>query len=590
MAEMYTNDIQEYLRGDYNKVYSRFTELIKTKSFDSVVLVTRRAYVLYKLFSNVIQQEEFDLDKKKYYTTHSMWMIPSGCSVLIFDDIIVNGGTIERTISALEDMGHKNISVWCVWCNGKAVSYKKFVNKYNLMGYRTSPSNWKYHSNNLNDTIVKLNIGNTSIVDTFILGSNQLKPHVKSESISIVKEWFIKSKDYHVCDFDNHESDILSGFVAWLQPNEENLSIVKDAFIKDKNIKFSNNIKVCFRFYSNQDHVLFIPYVFLPDMSKAEICASFSSPYSNIDFDEKDSDNKVMWLYKYIIYTISIKYAQYFRNTSGFNIKKCLNCNESFPLQIPQNENSEDRSLNCHEVINTRNDNINLLCSYEFKDEDLEFCNDLLKDVIVRHTNQKNVSFRQILHEYFGIARKVDCERVIDSREHISGIRPDDILMDMNQTNVYNNEWLLTQLIYSWDNGESTLVIRGFVNEKGIKNMRTVIVHGEQAFKSYYSAYSDVFPYFYALFLETGDGQKEHIKRFANYCAQKINGNKKERFISFSENVDENNYVSDLIGIDMESMEKYNKELFDIDYNIMDIVLDYIKTIIKKNNTFNMTE
>lgn len=98
------------LFGDsfYSEIKKFYMEFILAKDVDKV-LITRRSYVLYKIFYMIFslsaEDEKFQKDLKEgaqcVYTSHSLPLLlgkNENRAVLIVDDIIVNGRTILNVI------------------------------------------------------------------------------------------------------------------------------------------------------------------------------------------------------------------------------------------------------------------------------------------------------------------------------------------------------------------------------------------------------------------------------------------------------------------------------------------------------------
>ena len=106
-------------------------EFILAKDVDKV-LITRRSYVLYKIFYMIFslsaEDEKFQKDLKEgaqcVYTSHSLPLLlgkNENRAVLIVDDIIVNGRTILNVIKKFSGKNpNLKINVWCLRCNIEA--------------------------------------------------------------------------------------------------------------------------------------------------------------------------------------------------------------------------------------------------------------------------------------------------------------------------------------------------------------------------------------------------------------------------------------------------------------------------------------
>ncbi len=127
--------LQILLQEEYDRIKSIFYEICISKDFQYKVLVTRRAYLLYKIFESIFllcpetrpdSNMEFHI-QGEICNSHSLdsislSKISSEDHCLIFDDIIVHGRAIENTVEKMEkvDIDIMNISIWCLLENQDA--------------------------------------------------------------------------------------------------------------------------------------------------------------------------------------------------------------------------------------------------------------------------------------------------------------------------------------------------------------------------------------------------------------------------------------------------------------------------------------
>lgn len=134
LGESFYNEIKEF--------YKKFIRINIDK-----VLITRRSYVLYKIFCMIflasMDPEDAEIKEilkkgtQRVYTSHSLPLVlakKDDKSLLIVDDIIVNGRTILDVIHKFGGEHSKwKLTVWCLRCNAKATFLDELKNYLNML-------------------------------------------------------------------------------------------------------------------------------------------------------------------------------------------------------------------------------------------------------------------------------------------------------------------------------------------------------------------------------------------------------------------------------------------------------------------------
>lgn len=564
------------LFGDsfYSEIKKFYMEFILAKDVDKV-LITRRSYVLYKIFYMIFslsaEDEKFQKDLKEgaqcVYTSHSLPLLlgkNENRAVLIVDDIIVNGRTILNVIKKFSGKNpNLKINVWCLRCNIEAAFLPELKPFLKHVIY-VSPYEWEIVSDRLNDAVVMSNVGYVSFLKTYWLSEdlyNKLLKHLVNAAGDTDKIAHKKEK------IETHS-----------QGNEGVFSLECDYFFLEK-CRYNSDYRAAIRLYKGNASYLAIPYVFLPRLTSEELlslCRNKQNKecgYYNKDVKEivryfsqywtaqdiEDCPDVGVFAYQAAVCFLSgVTFHEIVNDLNlmdssdcmSENIKICFDSQESFSTQ----ENREK----CLE--NLRNE----LCSREkaiylerpTKEEqnclkEIAYCQDVLAS-----SCSKNDSFFDSMKKYVTTLRKKDDLRAKNQKSRLYGISVDNIV-----------EWFTTQrtsrhlndsaeyylgLLYLWDSGLAACVILpSWDPQKKALVFSEFNRHGEQAFRALYSMY----PNEYSLlrrFAEITDAYAEsEIYPFSLYCANSLPS---LNIIDFLKQVEFQTFFADCLAVSPKSV------------------------------------
>ena len=174
MLNINKDEVKLILGRDYEDVKEFFYNVI-TFDCSYKVLVTRRSYVLFKIFESIILSELEENPPSIYrgmiLNTHSLHLLPKegNAKVLIIDDILVNGRTFSKVIDEIIKISPKlDLSIWCLRGNSDAQFLYLIKDKIQRVSYVASYE-WKRFSDKLTDVIISSNIGYISWVNSYRL-------------------------------------------------------------------------------------------------------------------------------------------------------------------------------------------------------------------------------------------------------------------------------------------------------------------------------------------------------------------------------------------------------------------------------------
>lgn len=201
----------------------RFFFHVHYNKYAAKILITRRAYVLFKMFSDIMTSPE-DSDKIVFWDTeilksricpkdhsilnsHSLNYINkiiddtpeekrAGLKFLLVDDIVIHGRTISKEyerISHILNNKHipsQNIDVWCLDLNKAVYSLPciKIPRNQIKVFWNANEGIWKNESNRLTKLILLWKKGYTSIVNVYKyeMSFKNIKNYFKSQSTKYI--------------------------------------------------------------------------------------------------------------------------------------------------------------------------------------------------------------------------------------------------------------------------------------------------------------------------------------------------------------------------------------------------------------------
>lgn len=512
-------ELQNILGNDYHEVREFYYNACIDKKYKYKIFLTRRSYVLYRIFVAIFQHENPDfIVYGEIYNSHSVkTMSFDNCNVqenkiLILDDIIINGRTLDNIFKELKsifgDICDQNTTVWCIVRNQEANCLGNITAHFGHFRCVTS-DDWKKLSNKLTKFIISSNIGYVSFVDTY---------YIDKKYFSTIENRFSNVKKYNEQNMQFKEVGVKPSILFYQFPN---LNIEK------------YRIKSCVRLYEKGDSITAIPYVFLPAVLKDE-CVDYCTELLSFFFI--DVPNKMknrgyeVLLYQWTINQLSKQLFFHFcEDLLGYG----LSCKESFnSFLCPATKNRQFFSLN-------------------LKSNDVNECCDIFKKVLNEPSEVLNNSFEDYLTRYLRSMHISDEQRAKNIENRHKGIKIQDILDIIKSSNFEIDEYdALGAIICSWDIGKSSYMILEDItddNENKKSFIAGFIRNGEQAYKILYEQYSFQYRVFKSLFLKTYICDRNKINEIAYALDKEF---KTKGFGEFSKKINYDSYFSDLISVE----------------------------------------
>lgn len=552
--------------GDYYNDIKVFFYNVGVSNFDYKILITRRSYVLYKIFETIFKTFPDELSECEEWkivgticNSHSLKQLEyiytdlEQKTFLIVDDIIINGRTIKNIYNILKtlNISDNHIKIWTMACNCDALCLDENIEL--LFGHvnYVCPEEWKELSNLLTGFIIESNVGYVSFVDSYQILGKSLE--------QIVDSYITVSHNAKIYNSENYalsKSAIVSKIIFCDFDDEE---IVK---------KF--NIIPCIRFYKKRDKLIAIPYVFLPTLKKEDLYEYCNSILSSLGLDipiffEKNKFKCDIAFYHWTVQSLCKKLmAEFVNKINAIKILTYFSCDESFLF---------DKSVKSNKgyVVLEK-----FYSNYIFRSKNNQFCAEVWEKIIDKDELLDN-SLKQNIENYLIEMRKNDDDRAKQKLERHLGIRLYEMEAILRKKHVKFDQFqLLTDLIGLWDSGKASLVIQED-HDGNVTIIDGYIKHGEQIFVALFELFGSVYNVFYELYRELFETRPVQLLKCATYFDEKYSIN---LFSDFVKRIDYENYSTDLIATSPAMVSNYfyvkdpNKE-----------IIEYIKNTLKTEKT-----
>lgn len=517
-------ELKTILGEDYQEISEFYYKACIIENYEYKVFLTRRSYVLYRIFVAIFKKEISNFKVQgEIYNSHSIKTIHTlsdkldRCKVLILDDIIINGRTVNEIFNELKEIfGNeclKNFSlkVWCVVRNSEAKCIGEISEHFGHYRYVT-PDDWKKMSNKLTEFIVASNIGYVSFVDTY---------YIDSDHLTKIESRFSDFEKYssHCELFD--KTGIKSNIIYYSFSNE-NL--------------YAYKLRTCVRLYAKGESITVIPYVFLPVLLKKECGRYCNSLLSNFGIKVPNILQKTGYevlLYQWTINQLSNKLFDYFcRDLLGYR----LSCDDSFKLFL---------ACNVEHLENYR--------IYKEKSEDVDECCRIFENTIRENMTCLDTNgFEFVLEEYLRRLHDLDENRAKTKLRRHKGIKIQDILEILNNIAGFSansgmsENQIIGAVINSWDTGKSSYVIAEDETPGG-DVISGFIRNGEQAYRIVYEHHNFQYRIFYDLFLKMYICDEKTVTEIASALDREC---KTTEFNDFCKEINFDNYFSDLLSVE----------------------------------------
>lgn len=539
---MNENFIEQEIKGNFSE--SRYDSIkeffyhVNADSYDIKVMITRRSYSLYKLFTdllsydgNVVYKGNAKPKKGLFLNSHSICYIDHFLSehfqlhqnhrvrVLLVDDIIINGRTVSRyykMIKRILDGANieldYDLDVWCLALN-ESFNEEFGMPRSSIKTYwSTTNELWKPESTNLTQAIIKWGKGYTSYLKVY--ESNKSV----DELIGLVSS--------------------IEGWKVGKLSSNTNLNEYYCAFKEDTN----NEVIEAFRIYTSPRinacgaKSLIIPYVYIKKIALSDLMNRYSklkTLYSLGDIPECFKNSNTNWyaashFYKWLTYITSGILAQNIMHSFNIELNQVFDCEESF---IGIDEKDYDSYYNDNEGVDSPSD-------------DIASSTEIIKDYI---KNENTII--EALKCYLLKMRDIDDDRARQRRSRCVGLSIDDILFNTNDDNKIS---MLTAIFNSWDTGLASGNVE-YIKINDEVAIDTYIRQGEQVFNAIYVDYQKEFVILSYITKFFDSFVPKKLISIAKEFDHQYNGYKLSEFVNklIDCNVGENKLYSDILGMEV---------------------------------------
>ena len=481
--------LEEAIEGFFPK--ARFDQIkeffyhVNADNYDVKVMITRRSYSLYKLFTELLCNGrpgfvEYNNNLRKIsgliLNTHSRGYInqlieksknrdfgKEPLRVLLVDDVIINGRTIGLAYKYIEDIlkiikdelnydhGY-NLDVWCLaLCDSFNPNFG--VPRDSIKTYwPVSVEGWKNESDCLTNMIINWDKGYTSYLKVF---------ECKKALNDIAK--IIETND-SLSDRDFSPQSKL--------PKNSNYYCA----IKNTN-KFYTSIIRMYTKTGCPEETIIVPYVFIHKVSKGRIKDVYDSLEEAFHIGDipkcfinaNINNEAALQFYKWLTYKASEKLLKKFNSFMSLDVKEIFDCKESF-------FGVDDPDYKCYQ---RENDCIRSV------DDEIKTC---INKLSVELNNAVNNSFSyvyQALNNYLIKMRDEDEKRAQNGLQRFIGI-PLDFINENNKEE--GSSTLSKSVFYSWDTDIASGNVE-CIKIDGIEIIGTFLRPGEQVFFAPYIDY-----------------------------------------------------------------------------------------------------
>ena len=604
-------DNKDKASKNFDALFYFYRAFYITPNFKIKIMITRRSYVLFKIFEEVFKAEKYN-SSGEFFTSNFISQISSMSNIseknlLLIDDIVINGRTMLQAymkLSNLLNIDEENIELHAFLINKEAKCLEDIQNRFidYAKEVKVSESYWRSISDELNLFIAVTNIGYTSYIDTIKLPSPEIineliakKAGYTEQTNLLFKKIGLKSyiKELTAEDFKGKQS-----FFSLLK----NLDIFPciRIYVRTTDISDENNRRGVIPAIFNR--VTVIPFAYLPSIKTSKFVMyankilDYLKEFTTIDDDkankiidicnridnnnykniESGKDDDLIYLYEWLSFVLSKligkvwedEYSSIDNNTlilDGINYG--ISCHETFNETYLQDQDIDFYNKNikidnsqsfktCKTDVsigrNIINNSAELECVSKFRD--------IKEELEINNSEQSSLEIlKHILPVYLSEVRKLDEMRATYHEDRLKGLRADDIYFIFNDQNNINikKELIMELMINSWDCGDGSGAPKIFGSDDK-KNISTSIINGEQIYRYIFDSNPQETFDFKLFYNNSIMNDYYALERFANYMDE-LSG--KKTYINFLRYFKEN--IKDFVaGINSDYViDKNNKSL-----------------------------
>lgn len=603
-----------FLRGASKKtdvnLKNFFSQIYRDKKYIKL-FVTRRAYVLYKLYEKELNVNHSTKNDVELFNSNSMCLIEqynnhSDKNILLVDDIILNGRTIEKHFNFLSkalNYPEKNIKICCLMINNSASRIEKY--KQSLIDGipRVSETIWREYSNDFNSIIVSSLFGYVSYIQSYKI---QLADNFKNQFLNSLGKYYSYKNLKHDVELD----------VIFLDEICNNKYLELKEFGKSLS-KF--NINACIRFYNNTEAdnkrknatLTMIPYVFMPNIKIEDFTKYITDLLYYFGVYKKDNNSAIFSIISRIRSTNNLEFKKQYicfvykwvSNLLSKKIKELLSaacetsiemvdlflCEESFKDIGFPNINCQDNNKNIsYEIQQVPYGGSHQSCIDELNEVANKFSRDA-HNFSEKNKNttkgkeeialEKMISF---LSSYLYRIRTKDQDALSNTNYRLIGICTEDIILVTKSHNIISDlddnilkKIIYFALIYEWDIGEGSSSPNICDTANNPKIISNFTINGEQIYRYPLEKYKQQIIYDFQCFYHiSGFEDLIRLRAFARKMDELL---QKEDYISFIDDVSDG--IKGDFGNAMSSLRMYNFNYYSIENHN-----EYIRDIYKELN------
>lgn len=520
---------ENYCCQIFEALYNFYKAFYCSKNYTMKIMITRRSYVLFKIFSRCFENENI-VKYGSFYTNTFISKLTKeqieSNKILIIDDIIINGRTAGNSYDQLvkitesDDSILQNAFITAFLLNREGRCLNR-IDKYLIAKDKIATTNeygWREISDLLNVFIARVNIGYVSYIDTYHLPMVPNYENFENQSNVLFSNNNIKSYIYF--------------------PDEKDSSEHKEFFVLLERL----NIVPCYRLYNYNGSWNFIPFVYLPTIKKDDFLEYFSCIVRNLHdkqekfdfiknkvFSDINLEDEYIFWYEWLTFILSKCLADiYFKdNNLSYTSQMLVNldCVENFKdyyfdsICLNESINLPNRRFCCSED--------DIIMSKEKE------CVELFKKLYT--DNNANLD-TVVFSEYLFQSRCIGQNRALSNLCRLRGIRVEDISYMCNESNTK----IIKEIINRWDCGDGSGSPKLFGNNQEF--ISTSIINGEQVYRYPFDINMQVTFDFKILYDNCLLPVKMLMGAFTEFASYMFSQVHNSDYMKFANNFNEDNY------------------------------------------------
>lgn len=570
---------EKYCEQIFEALYNYYKAFYSSKDYSIKIMITRRSYVLFKIFSRCFEKSNKRINKYgDFYTNNYISQLTKdqieSNKIIIIDDIIINGRTAGAAYNQLIKICNKNvstldnafISAFLLNREGRCLEQIKSCFILEDRVATTNEFGWREISDLLNTFIARVNIGYVSYIDTYYLPEFD-------ETLLIDSKYNFSNylPQSNVLFYNNN----VKSYICF--PTEDVYYGHKDFFALLKKL----NIVPCYRLYQCHGFWTFVPFAFLPSICKDDFFEYFCCIIDNL-YDEEgkldaikkkalkdcNSNEKYVFWYEWLTFILSKSLANIFFQEYNFS-----NEGQHF-INLDCVENFKDYYVHsiCLKKEMILPDRSYSYCECDIKDTEEKECVELFRNLYSKANNRCN-DF--VFSQYLFQTRNFGQKRALNQEERLHGIRVDDVKYIANIP-IKN---IIKEFINCWDCGEGSGSPKIFGDNKEF--ICTSIINGEQVYRYPFDINPQVTFDFKLLYDNCLLPIKMVIKMFPDFANYMLQETGTSDYRIFANNFNDENYDEFENSINSDNI----VNIKDVSYSNFSLIMRFIKLYI--SNLFN---